>query len=194
MYWYPKKVAKGKGLKIIKKNYALVFIFFLSTFRSSNSSDGIQIPADDCHNGGDVSRPQWSKSSLGETQRVTRLLRRQGRRLWPFFLPWKHLREIVQARAPLGKGVVPQNKSELLQLLGMLAQSKTCCNLDRSEQQHTGSRCIYSPGQWTVQSARIQLFVLRACVRKKRQASCYLCEQRAASVVWRRFARTYRRR
>ena len=30
-----------------------VFIFF-----SSNSSDGIQIPADDYHNGADVSRPQ----------------------------------------------------------------------------------------------------------------------------------------
>jgi len=36
----------------------LVFIFFFLFFFNSNSSDGIQIPADDCHNGGDVSRPQ----------------------------------------------------------------------------------------------------------------------------------------
>ena len=87
-------------------------------------------------------------------------------------------------------------KKRRLQLLGMLSQtpSKSWCNLDRSEKQHTGSRCIDSPEHWMVQSARIQLFLPRACVRKKRQASCYLCEQRSASVVWRRFERTHRRR
>ena len=70
---------------------------------------GIQIPVDYL-DGGDIfgSVRSFIKdlSSLGETEQVAGLLRCAGKPVWSFFLPTKHLCELVHARAPLGKGDV----------------------------------------------------------------------------------------
>ena len=87
--------------------FIFLCLFFISF--SSNLSHVVQVPYDRL-DGRSVSLLKWSSIndlfSLGETQQVARLLWRQGEPVRSFYLPSEHLRKLLHASAPFGKGVV----------------------------------------------------------------------------------------